>query len=394
MSGPLPLQPSSEHRLIVACARTNLSESGFKLIRDVVAEGVNWDYVLQKALSHGVLPLLYRNLKMVCPEKVPAAVLGRLHGHYLANAVWNHRAALELIKITQLLGTNGIDVIHFKGLSLAVTAYGDPSLRAFGDLDVLVRRNYALKAKELLESAGYRLLYPVDGHKAQTLMKHCRHFALVSDSGKIKLDMHWTLETGKKLVSFSNSEVWDRSETTILDGVPISVPSVRDLLFFLCLHGTNHMWERLIWLSDVTQLIERFPEAADDSLFRLAERLDRKRMPILGLKLAKDVMGAEFAQSIECEINNDEIANSAEKTVINLLFSDEPIAGRFIPFRFCMAMRERTIDKLRYMTERFFLPDEIDFQIGNLPVYAYFLLRPLRLFAGYFAGAVQKFLRN
>lgn len=394
MSVSLLVQLSSEDRLLVACARTNLSEKMSESVKDIVTAGVNWDYVLQKALSHGVLPLLYKNLKSVCSEAIPAALLERLHRYYLTNAVWNHRAALALIETTRLLESNGVEVIHFKGLSLALTAYGDQNLRSFGDLDILVRRDSALRAKELLEAAGYRLIYPVDRHQAEILVRHCRHFAFVSDAGKIKLDLHWTLETGKEPVSFSNTQVWDGAEKILLEGNSISVLSIRDLLFFLCLHGTNHLWERLIWLSDTAQLIERFPEAVDESLFRPAERLNRKRMLVLGLKLAKDVMGAKFSPSVESKINNDETANSAEKTVIQILFSKKPISGRFVSFRFCMAMRERTIDKLQYMTERFFLPDELDFQASNLPVPAYVLLRPLRLLSRSFADTIRKLIRN
>ena len=66
----------------------------------------------------------------------------------------------ELTRISALLENNGVCVIPWKGPILAAAAYGDVALRQFGDLDILVREQDAMRAKDLLLASGYRPLYP------------------------------------------------------------------------------------------------------------------------------------------------------------------------------------------------------------------------------------------
>ena len=74
-------------QLILACARAHVDEAQSGRIRQLVDSGLNWDCLIKAASYHGMVPLLYHNLKRTAPEAVPPAVRSELQKRYLLNAV-------------------------------------------------------------------------------------------------------------------------------------------------------------------------------------------------------------------------------------------------------------------------------------------------------------------
>ncbi len=73
-------------------------------------------------------------------------------------------------------------------------AYGDLSLRQFGDLDILIHKRDLLRAKELLISQGYQLKL-TDAQEAAHIYSYYT-LPFVRTNGKILVELHWAL-TGK-----------------------------------------------------------------------------------------------------------------------------------------------------------------------------------------------------
>jgi hypothetical protein len=61
------------------------------------------------------------------------------------------------------------------------------------------------------------------------------------------------------------------------------------LISSLCEHGTEHLWERLIWICDIAEPIST---GRGSSRTRHAS----ERMLLLGLRLASDVLGAPIPE--------------------------------------------------------------------------------------------------
>ena len=72
-----------------------------------------------------------------------------------------------------------------------------------------------------------------------------------------------------------------------------------DLLLILCVHGAKHLWERLIWLCDVAQLIGATPDLDWPRVLQMARERGVQRMTALGLALARDVLGAPLPRAVE-----------------------------------------------------------------------------------------------
>jgi len=78
------------------------------------------------------------------------------------------RLTAELFRILERFASEGIATLVIKGPVLAVQAYGDPAIRSYGDLDLLVRQADIRRATELMSAAGYAaavLLTAIDAGK-------------------------------------------------------------------------------------------------------------------------------------------------------------------------------------------------------------------------------------
>ena len=100
-----------------------------KHIEGVVSQDIDWEKVIQTAVDHRVMPLLYQSLHTFCPKAVPKIILHRLQELFRSNATRNLFLVSELLKLLKLLESHGIGAIAFKGPVLAVYAYGNLSLR-------------------------------------------------------------------------------------------------------------------------------------------------------------------------------------------------------------------------------------------------------------------------
>ena len=146
----------AEIDLLLSCVRIRLEPDTSGRIRSLVQKEIDWDCLVQAAIRHRVMPLLYRSLKNTCPEAVPNAYLEQLRDSFLANAARNVFLTNKLFEILSLLKANNILALPFKGPVLAESVFGNLSLRQFVDLDVLVYKRDALRARDLLMSKGYR----------------------------------------------------------------------------------------------------------------------------------------------------------------------------------------------------------------------------------------------
>jgi hypothetical protein len=78
-----------EDELCLLLARGQLNPEERTRILEFLAIPLQWPLLLERAYSHQVYPLLYRNLRDLGFSGVPDAVQAELKGLYLANALRN-----------------------------------------------------------------------------------------------------------------------------------------------------------------------------------------------------------------------------------------------------------------------------------------------------------------
>jgi hypothetical protein len=89
MSGAMTRTMIAEDQLCLLLARGYLAPELRSRSLDLLATSLRWPLVLERAYSHQVYPLLYRNLRDLDFPGVPNPIEAELKSAYLANALRN-----------------------------------------------------------------------------------------------------------------------------------------------------------------------------------------------------------------------------------------------------------------------------------------------------------------
>src|SRR5258708_2791560 len=122
---------------------------------------VEWNRLLVLAEEHGVVGHLAASLHDLEGDLVPPEMRQVLVERQRAQMFFSLRLTAELFHILDRFKSQGIGALVVKGPVLAVRAYGDPAMRAYGDLDLLVRQRDIRRATELMMAAGYDAAVPL-----------------------------------------------------------------------------------------------------------------------------------------------------------------------------------------------------------------------------------------
>jgi hypothetical protein len=145
----------------------------------------------------------------------------------------------------------GIRHRALKGPVLARTVYPDPSLRSFGDVDLLVAGDDFDRAVELLASEGGAARYrePRRGFTARYGKGVC-----VVTAGAIEIDLHRAFVAGPFGLAIDPHDLFAAPEVLDIGGARVPAPSLEVRFLHACYHValTN---PRLTALRDVAQIV-------------------------------------------------------------------------------------------------------------------------------------------
>ena len=293
-----------EHQLLLCCARLHLDDATKALASQLVKKNLDWSYLLRTALTHGVGPLLYVNLRAMDPDTIPPAALATLRLHMQQVFVTNSLMVQELLKILTVFDAHHLYAIPYKGPTLAVSAYGNLALRPFGDLDIWIPQHDMKKGKELLLSLGYQPGIPDNGQDEDTHIRthHDYPFFRKEKDTALCVELQWGVTEAPFSCPIAFQPLWERRQTVSLDR---NVPSlcVEDTLLALCIHGTKHGWNKLMWICDIAALLRSQTQIDWTFLVREAEKLGGSRMLFFGLHLANVLLDAPLPPEISQRIN-------------------------------------------------------------------------------------------
>ena len=128
---------SAEGRLLVACAAQGPDP---RAVRALLDAGLHWPRLIDRAVRHGLAPLLYATLRTTSPAAPagpPDAILARLRELYDRHAARHVGRVAKLAEIGAALDGAGITVVVLKGAALGSAVYRDPAFRTMGDVDLL-----------------------------------------------------------------------------------------------------------------------------------------------------------------------------------------------------------------------------------------------------------------
>jgi len=364
--------------LLLGCARTRASAG----LRELAATEVDWEYLFLLARRHAVVPLLYLQLERHASDLIPAEKLSQLKKHYLENSARNSILTAELCRLLTSFAAFGIEAIPYKGPVLALFAYDNLALRRFVDLDVIVKKDDVLKAREILLARGYTPSKSLSLGQQELLLRTQHNMQFSRDNHRLIVELHWEVAPHLFASTVDANSLWQDLATIDLQGMQVRTLSAEDLLFSLCVHGSRHLWERLGWICDVAELISR-RDFDWNALLKRAADADNERMFLLGLYLAEQLLDAPLPPEVKQRCDADERLPSLAENIVEHLFSGTthvPATTREI-FKYNLDVRKTLNARARYLLHML-RPTDSDLGSHSLPArlsFAYYLTRPFRL---------------
>lgn len=376
--------PSPEFELLVCCLGKRHLDERKAQGRALIHENLDWDLLTQTAIRHRILPLIYRELNQNFPDIVPADQLTKLRDLYEANTVRNTYLTAELCRILDDFDRHGIDSVPYKGPALASLVYNDISLEQFVDLDILVRKQDFAHASDRLIAQGYDPNFKISEADEQAFLRlsYVQLFRRARDRGLVEL--HWQIAPRFFVQPLLDDAFWKRLRKVNLTGKSVWAPSSEDLLVMLCIHGSKDLWERLKWISGLAEFLATNPDIAWTAVIERAESLGVKRMVLLSLHLANDLLSAPLPETIARQVDADKTIPKLTARVQNLLAGES--AGLRKRMAFHLGARERLRDRVRYCFLFATTTTPLDWAILPVPrqlSFVHYFLRPIRLFRKY-----------
>jgi hypothetical protein len=274
---------------------------------------------------------------------------------------------------------------------MAVMAYGSPSRRVFEDLDLLLLPAQIHDAYRLLRDDGFIPQLDLTEEQFRIHMRMGGEVALRGASG----DCHVELGTGLAERFFLDARpdlLWAHRSRVEVDGLVIPTLSPPLAAVAACVHGTKHLWSRLVWLADVASLMSGISTWHD--VLAHAQSLRSRRMVCLGVGLANRLLGAAIPGPIEQIAVHDPGLARAQAAIAGLLCAGEAEGLSFRrAARLHLSVRDTWRDALRYIAAFSFTPSYRDWKA--LPLHGRLLpicrwLRPLRMAVDALAPALRR----
>jgi len=389
----LNMETRPEHELLLCCARNYIeAERVGRRLEALLGKDIDWVYLLKTATRHKIWPLLYWSLNSTYPEAVPKDILATLRDYFYANATRNLFQTRELLNLLNLLQSNEIRVIPYKGVMLTASIYGNLALRHIGDLDILVHEQDFQKTKDLLIEEGYQ----------PHLQLHWEHHFVNAD-GTIGVDLHMAIAPSYLSFPLDFESLQSRLEPISFAGTRMYTIQPEDLLLILCVQWGKDCCEgreRLAQLCDVAQLLRVHQSIDWVRLLEQARTLGCERMLLLELFLAHELLGAALPQVVLNRLLTDTVVKSLANQARSQLWRDAVTHPEGIEEKnflslflfsyqhhFHIMMRERLRDRvtdylfwLRLFLEMAFIPNDEDLKLLSLPKILFLLYCPLHIF--------------
>ena len=325
---------------------------------DDLLASADWERLLVLAEKHGVNGHLASCLRDLEVTKIPSEVRQTLIERQRAQNLFTLSLTAELFRILESFTSEGIGALVAKGPVLAMQAYGDPAMRSYGDLDLLVRQRDIRRATGLMSAAGYTPTVPLEA----------------IDAGKIPGQYLFSKPDSKLIVELHNErtlryfprrlpleDFFARQVRVPLDGREASALSVEDELVLICIHGAKHFWERLMWIADVAALISRQTDIDWERVADSGKSVGAERMLHTGLRLASNLLRLQLPGEIRAVVQADAIANHLAEQACQWLPSAGSVPpGLFQRAAFRLRMRGGLISAPAYLLRLSFSPTEED----------------------------------
>jgi Uncharacterised nucleotidyltransferase len=344
--------------VLVECAKPHPDR---KLLHDLFLRPFDWSALLVLAQDHGILGLMAIQLRDFPESAVPREVRQKLRDWPRLYTLFTMNLTAEMFRLFDSFAAARVEALVIKGPVLSSRCYGDPGLRHYGDLDLIVRGADILHATELMIDLGYEPRVPLTAIQAKKIPGE---YVFRQSSTKLLVEFHTELTFRYHPRPLPVENLFRRQVRVNIDAHEIPALSPEDELILICIHGAKHFWEQLSYIADVAAFVSN--QDLDWARVRsFAEEVGGARMLKVGLRLAADVLGASLPENAAALVRSDQTTGLLVTQIRRWL----PAAGSAPPgiferAMFRMRMRGGIFSGLAYLFRLSFSPTEEDWKEG------------------------------
>ena len=383
---PIPTTGASSGRpaepaLLLACARLSLDREAEDRVRALASSPIDWDAVIVLAERHRLIPFLHRHLPVLVESGVPESVAMTIRDRHREDTHRSLRLTGELRRLVDLLASAGIDVLPYKGPTLAMRAYGALSARTYVDLDVLVRAKDVPKALGVLEGAGYESVYRFTPAQDACFRRVDGDYPLVHRTTGTLVEVHCRVSSERFGIGIDTDGLMRRAQPVALGGTTVPTPGDDDLVLILAAHGAKHRWKRLEWVAAVAELVR--PGTIDlAAVLGRATEAHGRRAVLLALALTHRLLDAPLPEDVVREIEADAGIGALADEAEGRMWGPDEEEDTMANLRYNLRVQDRPIDRVAYAWRWTTTPSPEDWAWARLPdalFPLYRVLRPIRL---------------
>jgi hypothetical protein len=309
-NSPGPLR--NEWLAIVECAAPQHNAAR---LDKLLTAPLDWNAFLSLARAHSVFPLVEFRLRSVDQSLISSEIGRSLSETMRAHAVFTLGLTAELFRLLNEFDAAGISALITKGPALAVRCYGDPGLRQYADLDLIVRGNDIGHVTSVMLRLGYRAKISPASIQAEKLPGE---YVFTKPGANLLVEFH-TEDTFRYYPRpLSVKRLLQRSACVSFDGRSALALSLEDELVLICIHGAKHFWQRLMWIADVGAFVTRQPVQWERAL-SVAREVEAQRMLFLGLRLASDIFKMDLPAAIAPAVQRDHAVRRLAAQIVERL---------------------------------------------------------------------------
>lgn len=319
---PTSKASSAEFDLLLACARTAPDAAR---IQTLAQSGIDWRAFTDLATFHSVRPLVHRSLQATCWSDLPAAIQSEWHETVRLLTGKTLFITGEMLRVTAEFRSAGVPVAALKGSIIAQVAYGDPALREFSDLDLLVHPSDLTRAMPIFERLGYRPAWDRDLATLTGFLRHVGECRMVNPQMATDIDLHWRVSTQATALAPSLRDFPAGFQPIALAGASVLSLDVHELPLYLAAQGGWDQWGDLRRLCDLAEFLRRHSEIDWQPSLAAARRLGGLRSMLTGLALAARLFDAPIpAPALPLIERDPSVATLAEDAAQRLRQGQNP----------------------------------------------------------------------
>ena len=329
---------------------------------------LDWDLVMETARKNAVVQLIVPVIRELPPSAVPNAVREKSTREAREIAASNLELTGELMRILDLLESEGISALPYKGPVLAQVAYGNLGMRRFADLDILVNRADVQRSVDVLAADGYRSDARLSPRQVDALLDHGHDWHL-DKRGRYLVEVQWAVANHEHMLPRGVQPLMDRASSVRLMGRDVPTLNPTDQVVVLAMHGGIHLFTRLAWVCDMVEAISNVPGADTDAALQIADGAHARRMLLFAVAMADRILDVRPAPDLAARARADDRLGRVLDDIMPAVLApggpDHRSPHARVGTR--IALADRRTDALRGMWRAIVTPTPADYAAVRLP---------------------------